>query len=75
MLSWRHRKEIRTIAKKQTFDQSKYIQQYMKDNYLRVQILLNRETDADMIEHLKQKKSMSGYVKELIRKDMDASDK
>lgn len=35
-----------------------------------MQILLNRETDADIIEYLKQKKSMSGYVKELVRKDM-----
>ncbi len=56
--------------KKQTFDQSKYIQRYMKETYLRVQILLNKETDADVIEHLKKQKSMSRYVKELIRKDM-----
>lgn len=31
---------------------------------------LNKNTDADIIEHLETKENKQGYVKELIRKDM-----
>lgn len=31
---------------------------------------LNRETDADIIEHLETIKNRTGYIKQLIRDDM-----
>jgi hypothetical protein len=31
---------------------------------------LNRNTDRDLIEHLKQQQSIQAYIKRLIREDM-----
>ena len=36
----------------------------------RIVVKLNRNTDADIIEHIEAMESMQGYVKELIRADM-----
>ena len=56
--------------KKPKFDQSEYIRKYAKENYTRVSVVLNKQNDADIIEHLKPKPSKSEYIKKLIRKDM-----
>lgn len=56
--------------KKPKFDQSAYIRQYAKDNYTRVSVVLNKQSDSDIIEHLKPKPSKSDYIKQLIREDM-----
>ena len=52
-----------------TFDQSKYIQQYMKDKITVKKVTFNREKDADLLFWL-DGKTFSTYVKDLIRKDM-----
>ena len=52
------------------FDQSKYIQQFMKDKVTVKKVTFNKKTDADLLEWLADKK-FSTYVKELIRKDMN----
>lgn len=59
-----------TIAKKKEFDQSRYIQDFMKSRYIRLQILLSKETDTDIIEKLNQQPNKSEYVKRLIRQDL-----
>lgn len=51
------------------FDQSKYIQQFMKDNVTVKKVTFNKETDADLLSWLDGKR-FSTYVKELIREDM-----
>ena len=51
------------------FDQSKYIQQYMKDNVTVKKVSFNREYDADLLEWVKDK-TFSTYIKDLIREDM-----
>ena len=51
------------------FDQNKYIQQYMKDNVTVKKVTFNKETDADLLSWIAEKR-FSTYVKELIRKDM-----
>lgn len=56
--------------KAEPFNQGKYIQEYMKKNNVRIQVILNRNTDKEIIEHLETKKSKSGYIKELIKKDI-----
>lgn len=56
------------------FDQAAYISQYHKEHHVRVGIILNKERDADVIEHLGTKPSKSGYIKQLIRKDMKSDD-
>ena len=51
------------------FDQSKYVQQFMKDKVTVKKVSFNREKDADLIEWLKDK-TFSAYVKQLIRRDI-----
>lgn len=49
------------------FDQSSYIDQYQKDNIVRVVVKLNRKTDGDLIEELEKQSNRQGYIKQLIR--------
>lgn len=60
-----------TAEKKKKFDQARYIRDYMKQNTYRLQVILNRKKDAEMIKHLEKKGSKSGYVKQLIQEDMN----
>lgn len=41
---------------------------------MRVSVVLSKKNDADIIEHLEPMESKSGYIKKLIRKDMEQSD-
>lgn len=57
------------IAKK--FDQNKYVQQFMKERYIRLQVLLHKETDADIIEELNRQPNKSQFVKDCIRESQE----
>lgn len=57
--------------KKQKFDKSAYDREYQKKNFTRVSVVLHKEHDKDVIEHLKPKPSKSEYIKSLIRQDME----
>ena len=35
-----------------------------------IHLKLNIKTDADILEHLEKQKSIQGYIKDLIRKDI-----
>lgn len=48
-----------------------YNTKYNADNVQQFKLNLNKKTDADIIDHLSTKKNKQGYVKELIRKDMN----
>lgn len=52
------------------FDQSKYIQQFMKEKITVKKVTFNREKDADLLEWV-EGKTFSGYVKDLIRRDKE----
>lgn len=41
-----------------------------RDKFKCIQLKLNRETDADILEKLASVSSMQGYIKELIREDL-----
>lgn len=43
---------------------------YAVKNTTRVHIALNNTTDKDIIDHLETVGNKQGYIKELIRKDM-----
>lgn len=45
--------------------------EYDKNNCTRYNLKLNNKTDADVIEKLKQVENVQGYIKGLIRKDME----
>lgn len=60
--------------KKEPFNQAEYIREYQKDFYYRVNVVLSRKYDKDLIDHLQTKKSKSDYIKQLIRNDMNRND-
>ena len=52
------------------FDQSKYVQQFMKEKVTVKKVTFNKETDSDLLAWLADKR-FATYVKELIRLDME----
>lgn len=44
---------------------------YIRQNIRQVKFGLNRKTDADIIAHLEAQDNIAGYLKELIRADMN----
>ena len=52
------------------FDKKEYDQRFQRDHIRRIQLPLNRISDADIITHLDKQRSMSAYLKNLIREDM-----
>lgn len=44
---------------------------YDKNNTVQIKMKLNKNTDADIIEYLETKDNRQGYLKALIRKDME----
>ena len=44
---------------------------YDKANTKGIYLKLNKNTDADIIERLDESENVQGYIKTLIRKDMD----
>lgn len=55
------------MAKKESIASMKYD----STNTTRVYIKLNTKNDADIIEYLSKQSNKQGYIKELIRKDME----
>ena len=47
-----------------------YQKRYVKDHYTNFNIVMKRDEDKELIEHLKTKENKSAYIKELVRKDM-----
>lgn len=54
------------------FDQLKYINQFQKDNYKRVTVLVPL-SDQDILDHLNHQDSKSAYILNLIKEDMKKS--
>lgn len=50
--------------------QIKASNKYDKLNTKQISLRLNKNTDADILEHLETVGSKQGYIKELIRRDM-----
>lgn len=46
---------------------------WVKENTTRIVMNLNHNTDADILQKLSQVDSKQGYIKELIRRDMQTS--
>lgn len=51
--------------------QSKASMKYNEKNVKQMKLALNKKTDVDIIEHLDKIRNKQGYIKELIRRDMD----
>ena len=47
------------------------VAKYDKENTIRLSLKLNKTTDADILEKLEHVESKQGYIKELIRRDLN----
>lgn len=59
------------VRKTIKFDKAKYDKQYAKENTQQIKFVLNKNLDADIIEWLGTKPNKQGYIKDLIRRDME----
>lgn len=58
--------------KNNVFDKKEYDLSYAKNNLVRIPLNLNRSTDEDIISWMDKLNNKQGYIKELIRKDMES---
>lgn len=58
-------------SEKERESRRKARKKYCNEFVIYKSVALNKNTDSDIIEHLKSIGSFSGYVHELIRKDME----
>lgn len=57
---------------KETRDHGTYVKEYIRDNIQQIKLGINRKTEAELLEWLENQPNKQGYIKELIRKDMEA---
>ena len=50
-----------------------YLREYDKENTIGIYLKLNRKTDADVIQRLRKEPNKQGYIKALIRADIERS--
>lgn len=60
---------------KTTEAQRRAVAKYKNKMQRNITLSLNRKTDADMLAFLENKENMVGYIKNLVRKDMDKAKK
>jgi hypothetical protein len=51
-------------------NKNKYNVEYVKNNVLRIELKINRNTEAEIVEHLEQFESKQSYIKQLIIEDI-----
>jgi len=51
-------------------DRKQYIEDWQRENIRRVVVKLNKTKDADIIEKIDRQDNVQGYIKRLIREDM-----
>ena len=57
--------------------EKKYARQekYIKNSIRRFVLNVNRNTEADLMEHLEDQKNVQKYIRDLIRADMEKQEK
>lgn len=53
------------------FNKSTYDQEYIKQNIMRIPVNINRKTDPDLVGWLSTIENRQGYIRSLIRADME----
>jgi len=48
-----------------------YLNQYEKENIRQIRLKINRKTEPELIEWIEQQDNIQGYIKRLIREDME----
>ena len=59
------------MSKELTEAKRRAIKKYDAANTKQIHLKLNKKTDADIIEHLDKQENAQGYIKTVIRKDME----
>lgn len=62
------------FMKENGFDQTKYMNDYNKEHYKRVTVLVP-QSEHDIIEFLKTKRPVSSYILNLIKEDMEENNR
>ena len=50
---------------------TEYLAQYEKENIRQIRLKINRKTEPEMLEWIEKQENIQGYIKQLIRKDME----
>ena len=48
-----------------------YLNQYEKENIRQIRLKINRKTEPELLEWLEKQGNIQGYIKRLIRDDME----
>lgn len=51
--------------------QTEYLARYEKENLRQIRLKINRKTEPEILEWIEKQDNIQGYIKELIRKDME----
>lgn len=65
--------EKKKLTLAQRLKKSQSVTKYIKNAYRRWEVKVHKEHDADMVEFLEAKDNVQAYIKELIRRDMEAT--
>ena len=49
----------------------KYLNQYEKENIRQIRLKINRKTEPELLEWIEKQGNIQGYIKQLIREDME----
>jgi len=48
-----------------------YLNQYEKENIRQIRLKINRKTEPELLEWIEEQENIQGYIKRLIREDME----
>ena len=52
-------------------DNVEYMKNYEKENLRQIRLKINRKTEPELLEWIEQQANIQGYIKRLIRDDME----
>ena len=53
---------------------TEYMAQYEKENLRQIRLKINRKTEPELLAWIEKQDNIQGYIKELIRKDMEQAE-
>ena len=53
---------------------TEYLAQYEKENLRQIRLKINRKTEPELLAWIEKQENIQGYIKELIRKDMERAE-
>ena len=53
---------------------TEYLAQYEKENLRQIRLKINRKTEPELLAWIEKQDNIQGYIKELIRKDMERAE-